>query len=232
MVLLRLGGPVVLSPRRPALRRGLAVALAAGGLAVAGQAVAGQAVAEDAPDPAAVAAPDAPRQPAPIGAVQPEQAETLRVLRRPQRADDALPADALAAAGPNRFGRNPELARAVRTATGTGWVVPGDGTVCLVVPDPVDGYATSCAPTGVVATDGLTVGLADEDDASATTLTPDGATVAVQDDEGRRTRIAPDASGVTRVEAQEADHLEIHTPAGRSDTPLLDAGELAAGAAG
>lgn len=212
----------MLTLRRTHVRRGLAVALVAGSLAVAGQAVAGD---PGAPD--TVAAPDAVAQPAPIGVVQPDQAEALSVLRRDRSAADRLPADALPAAGPGRFGRNPGLARAVRTTTGTGWVVPGDGVVCLVVPDLVDGYGTSCAPTGVVAAEGLTVGVASDDGASATTLAPDGATVVVEDDAGRRTREVPDASGVTRVDAEGADHLEVVTAAGRSETPLLDADELA-----
>lgn len=216
----------MLTVRRSTLRRGLVAAVAAAGLAVAGQAVA-----SDPGAPDVVAAPDAVAQPVPIGAVQPEQATALRVFRRDRRSDDALPADALVAAGPGRFGRNPELSRAVRTSTGTGWVVPGDGTVCLVVPDPLDGFATSCAPTGVVATDGLTVGLADGDGASATTLAPDGASVVVEDDRGRRARVTPDGSGVTRVDAEHADHLEIVTPTGRAETPLLDADEIAAGQA-
>lgn len=217
----------MLSRRRTHVRRGLAVALVAGSLAVAGQAVA-----DDPPAPDTVSAPDTTAQPAPIGAVQPDQAQALSVLRRDRRAADALPADALSAAGPGRFGRNPGLSRAIRTTTGTGWIVPGDGVVCLVVPDPVDGYGTSCAPTGVVVDDGLTVGVATEDGASATTLVPDGASVVVEDDTGRRARVAPDASGVTRVDADHADHLEVVTSEGRAETPLLDADELAAQPAG
>lgn len=218
----------MLTLRRTVLRRGVAAALVAGSLAVAGQAIAGE---PGAPD--TVAAPDVTAQPAPIGAVQPDQAQALTVLRRDVRAGDALPADALAAAGPGRFGRNPDLARAVRTTTGIGWVVPGDGVVCLVVPDPVDGYGTSCAPTAVVVADGLTVGVASDADASATTLVPDGARVVVEDDDGRRTPVAPDASGVTRVDAEQADHLEVRTPSGGAkETPLLDAGEIAAGQGG
>lgn len=217
----------MLTPRRTIARRGLAVALVTGSLALAGQAVA-----DDPGASPAVAAPDVTAQPAPIAAVQADQARALRVLRRERRAGDALPADAAAAAGPGRFGRNPGLSRAVRTATGTGWVVPGDGVVCLVVPDPVDGYGTSCAPTDVIGDDGLTVGVAGDDAASATTLVPDGATVVVEDDRGRRSQVTPDANGVTRIDAERADHLEVVTPSGRAETPLLDADEVAAGQAG
>lgn len=223
MVLLGHGGAVVLTPRRTQVTRGLAALLALGSLAVAGVASA------DDPAPTLPTAPDAV-QPPPVEAIQPDQAETLRVLRRAPRPTDALPADALAAAGPERFGRNPDLARAVRTTTGTGWVVPGDGVICLVAPDPVDGYGTTCSPTAVVATNGLTLGEAGPDAASATTVVPDGAKVVIESDEGRRSSVTPDNTGVTRVDATDADHLDIVTAEGTSSVPLSDADDIAASA--
>jgi hypothetical protein len=110
--------------------------------------------------------------------------------------------------------------------------VPGDDTVCVVVPDPVDGYATSCSPTAVVATGGLTVGLADADSSTAVALVPDGAKVTVVDDEDHRSRVTPDASGVVAVDAQDADHLDVVTDVGRAETRLVDADELQRGPAG
>lgn len=212
----------MLSPRRTHVVRGLAALIATGGLVVAGTAAA------DDPPPATSVSPDA-AQPAPVAEVQPDQAEALRVLRRDVRPSDALPPAAEAAASSERFGRNPALARAVRTTNGTGWVVPGDGIVCLVAPDPVDGFGTTCAPTAVVAAGGLTLIQADDHEATATTLVPDGATVVLEQETGARSRVTPDNTGVTRVDASEADHLEVVTEQGRADTPLPDADEMAAG---
>jgi hypothetical protein len=220
----------VLSSRVTFARRTLAATLAAGILA-GGGIVAGSAGAEDAPDATVVPAPAA-SQPVPIGAVQEDQADALRVLRRAPVAADEMPAAARDAAGPGLFGRNPDLARAIATPTGTGWVVPGDDTVCVVVPDPVDGYATSCSPTAVVATGGLTVGLADADSSTAVALVPDGAKVTVVDDEDHRSRVTPDASGGVAGDAQDADHLDLVTAEGRAETRLVDADELQRGPTG
>jgi hypothetical protein len=211
----------VLSLRAPrTLAGGVTAALLVGGLAVA------SAGADDAPDPVAVA--PAARQPAAIGAVQPAQSGTLRVLRRGRRASDAMPAGvAEAVAGPGRFGRNARLSRAIDTPTGTGWVVPGDDTVCIVVPDPVDGYGTSCSPTSVVAQAGLTVGVADEHGSTAVTLLPDDARLVLTDDDRSTDAVEPDASGVATVDATDADHLTVVTDEGRASTDLPDADELA-----
>lgn len=217
----------MLSLRPTAPRRVLAGALSTALLA--GAVVVGSATAEDAPDP--VAASPIAAQPAAIGAVQADQAQTLRVLRRARRASDAVPAVvATEIAGPERFGRNAALARAIDTPTGRGWVVPGDDTVCLVAADPVDGWATTCAPTSVVAAEGLTLGLADGDGSTAVALVPDGAEVSVETDDHRTEELTPDASGVVAVDATDADHLEVVTDEGTSETPMLDAEELTSGA--
>lgn len=209
-------------PTPRAMAGGLSAALLVGVLAV------GSAGAEDAPEPTGVS--PAAQQPPAIGAVQADQSATLRVLRRGRRASDAMPADvARTVAGPALFGRNARLSRAIVTPTGTGWVVPGDETVCVVVPDPVDGYGTSCAPTSVVAASGLTVGLADEGSSTAVTLLPDDARLVVTEDDRSTEAVVPDASGVATVDATEADHLTVVTEEGRSTTDLPDADELAAG---
>lgn len=213
----------MLSLRRPATRRVVGGTLVAGLLAT-GLAV-GSAGAEDAPDPLAVS-PTA-EQPAAIGAVQPDQAQSLRILRRAPRAADVLPPDAEAAVGPGRFGRNPELARAISTPTGTGWVVPGDETICLIAPDPVDGYGVTCAPTSVVKTDGITLGMASKERSTAVTLVPDGAEVTVVDEDRTSAEVAPDGSGVVAVDAEAVDHLEIETDAGVTEQEILDVDDLA-----
>jgi hypothetical protein len=62
-------------------------------------------------------------------------------------------------AGPTRYGRNPAFAREIETTTGPGWVVPGDGYLCIVVPDPIDGYGTSCNETKDVVRRGIAIEL-------------------------------------------------------------------------
>jgi hypothetical protein len=67
-----------------------------------------------------------------------------------------MPASVVAQVGSSlRYGRNAALARPVDTPNGTGWVIPGDGYLCLAVPDPVNGYGSTCLPTAVAATRGL-----------------------------------------------------------------------------
>lgn len=212
----------MLSLRRPLVRRAVGGTLLAGLLAT-GLAV-GPAGAEDAPDPVSVA-PGAAQPPA-IGAVQADQSQALKVLRRDQVASDAMPADAEAAVGPSMFGRNPDLARAIDTPTGKGWVVPGDETVCLIAPDPVDGYGVSCSPTSVVRTDGITLGNASDEASTAVTLVPDGAEVVVVDEDRSTDAVTPDASGVVAVDATKVDHLEIGTGSGVAEQEILDEQEL------
>lgn len=77
-----------------------------------------------------------------------------------ERAPDVMPQDVAAqVASSERFGRNASLARKVSTTTGTGWVIPGKGYVCLAVPDPVDGFATSCVANHEAIKNGITVDL-------------------------------------------------------------------------
>lgn len=90
--------------------------------------------------------------------VEPAITQSFRLFR--EQAAEPMPAEVAAQVGsPARFGRNPQLARKVKTVTGDGWVIPGNGWICIAIPDPVDSYATSCQPTEVVAARGLYVGL-------------------------------------------------------------------------
>lgn len=76
------------------------------------------------------------------------------------RPPSPMPPDVAVQVGsPAAFGRNPDLARAIKTATGTGWVIPGDGYLCIAVPDPVDGYGTTCATTADAVRHGLAITL-------------------------------------------------------------------------
>jgi hypothetical protein len=222
-----IGGGVVLNLRLAPARR-VAVVGVVTGIAAVGLTV-GPALAEDAPqstsEPTWLTTDSA--QPAPIGAVQPEQAQTLRVLRRARKSSDALPAGAQAVTSPARYGRNPQLARAIKTRTGKAWVVPGDDVVCLVMPDPIDGWATTCAGTDVVATQGLTLGLTNAESSEAVTLVPDGATVTSTDEQGRTATVTPDSSGAVAVDPEKTASLAVETPAGEATTPMQGSQDLA-----
>lgn len=83
-------------------------------------------------------------------------------------------------ASPHRYGRNADLARSIRTPYGTGYVIPGDGHLCIAVPDPVDGFGESCVDTETATQLGLWVRLVgDGPDAKAmdTIVMPDGTTL-------------------------------------------------------
>ena len=98
-----------------------------------------------------------------------------------ERAASPIPAPTSEYIGaPGSFGRNSDLAREFSTAAGTGWVIPGDGYLCIAIPDPLTGYAESCAPTEVALKNGLWVRVeGDGQDASTTDalLVPDGTVV-------------------------------------------------------
>lgn len=92
-----------------------------------------------------------------VGVQQPIE-ESFKIFR--DQVATPMPAEIAAQIGsPKRFGRNSDLARKIKTVTGDGWVIPGDGWLCLAMPDPVDGYGTSCLPTQIAAKQGLYVGL-------------------------------------------------------------------------
>lgn len=193
----------------------------AGVLAAVG--VGGSALAAGGPadTPAAVPAASPLAAPPVVGAVQPDQAAAFRVLRRPRRASDVMPtAVAERTAGPSRFGRNPNLSRAVETANGTGWVVPGRGVVCLIAPDAVDGYAVTCNSTEAVADDGLTLQQVAPDESTSTSLLPDGARVVVSQDDATADAVQPDASGVAVTDTTDAERVTVVTDEGRSTVPV------------
>lgn len=213
---------------RRSLAGGLVLGLAATGLVV-GPALAGDPAPQD-PVSAAAVQPDAV-QPAPIGAIQPDQKQHLKLLRRARRASDDLPADALVAASPARFGRNPSLSRAIDTPTGKGWVVPGDDVLCLIAPDPIEGYGTTCASTELVERQGLTLGIANAERSTAVTLVPDGAAVTATDTGDHTRALQPDDSGVVAVDAEKTDSIGVTTDKGHTESPTPDAAEIGDGTA-
>lgn len=151
---------------------GLVLTAASAALVLAGDAISG---AEESPG-APAAERIEPQAPRPVDAVEPTAKRALAVLETapvspvPEKVAEEV-------ASPMRFGRNPKLARAILSATGPGWAVPGRGHLCIVVPDPGYGYATACGPTADIARKGLWIGLSGEDPSGktkVTMLTPPG----------------------------------------------------------
>lgn len=126
------------------------------------------------------------------GSTIPDQKATTPIASMPREITDhfRLFRDQLAAAMPpeierviassDKYGRNARFARSISTPNGTGWVIPGDGYICLAVPDPVDGYGESCVRTSVALERGVWLRLAgDAPDSRAvdTIVVPDGAKI-------------------------------------------------------
>ncbi|HEU4973802.1 MAG TPA: hypothetical protein VFT50_01835 [Baekduia sp.] len=116
----------------------------------------------------------------PTSAVAAVQSDIVSHFALFRAAPSPIPWDIAAGiASSSRFGRNAALARAIRTPYGKGWVIPGDGYLCITMPDPVDGYGESCQPTSVVLHRGLWLRLAGDGpnaQAADVLLIPDGAT--------------------------------------------------------
>jgi hypothetical protein len=71
-------------------------------------------------------------------------------------------------------------ARAIATASGTGYVMPAaDGRVCLAVPDPGDGYGESCATAEQIEQRGLPVILTSDRGGAMAAVVPKTASDAV-----------------------------------------------------
>lgn len=114
-----------------------------------------------------------------VGELQPAIVEHFALFREKPAA--VMPDDAKQQIGSaSRYGRDASLARAIKTVTGTGWVIPGDGYLCIAVPDPIDGYGTSCLPTEVAVRQGLALTLSGNmpnGKAAETLLVADGSRV-------------------------------------------------------
>lgn len=110
-----------------------------------------------------------------------------------------VPADIAAQiASPDRHGRNGALARSIQTAYGTGWVIPGDGYLCIAVPTTTSGHGVSCVPTKVALERGLWLRLSgsrSDGKALETVVLPDGANAAVKSETGVKT-LQASADGV------------------------------------
>lgn len=149
-----------------------------------------------------------------VDRVSPEIERTLSLFRT-RTATPVPPNLVPMVASPSRYGRNAALARQIQTVTGTGYVIPGDGYVCIVVPDPIDGYGSTCATVASVKTRGLYIGLKEgaipEGKHAQTVVVPDGATAEVPGASGEATRSAG-TTGVVSGLVDIGDDITVDAP--------------------
>ena len=191
---------------------------AAAAVALAAAAVAAAAIDGSGPDD------PAPYRSAPVTTVEPDLAAGFAVFARARRASDVMSAAARAQlAGPARNGFNPALSRAIATPSGTGWAVPGRSTVCIVMPDPVDGFGVVCSPTSSALRAGL-VGIMisprTPDTAALSVLLPREATATATLADGHRRSLEADDDGVVNTQITGARSIAIKTPSGLEHVPM------------
>lgn len=159
--------------------------------------------------------------------VQADQARNFAIFGRARTSADAMPAAAREQVGNSRHsGRNVDLSRAIATTTGRGWAVPGNGSVCLVVPDPVDGYGITCPNTERAATHGLIailVSPSEPEVANVTMLSPRGSRIFATLENGQRRDLRADADGVISERLEGGVKISVQT---RSGTNTLDLPDL------
>lgn len=112
-----------------------------------------------------------------VAEISPEISASFAIFR--DQPASPPPAEVSRSAVPPSFlGANAALARRIETTTGTGWVVPARDHLCVVQPDPVDGYGSVCTALTRVKRSGLYIGLREDPrfgGGSATYVVPDGA---------------------------------------------------------
>lgn len=151
-----------------------------------------------------------------VTAVQTDQAAAFAVFQRGARAGDSPTAAVTEQVG-NSFGRNLDLSRAIATPTGPGWVIPGNEVICLVIPDPVDGFGVTCNDTETARDNGLVammVSPTTPDRAQVTLLTPRRSSARAVAANGSETPLAVDSDGVVNATLPLGGHIALRTAGG------------------
>lgn len=161
--------------------------------------------------------------PQPIARLQAQQEQNFPVFARERRPADEMPPLASNMLGEAELTRkNTALARAFESPTGTGWVIPGDGMICLALPDSVLGYGVSCAPSERAAAHGLVLVMAEGGAPAAQTvavLLPEGSHAST----GRqsvRTRLEANDDGIAITRLGGDNEVRVVTPRGRRTYPM------------
>lgn len=150
--------------------------------------------------------------------LQDDQRQGFAAFARARNAADQVPSDVREQVGNSTLsGRNLDLSRAVSTTTGKGWAVPGNGSVCLVVPDPLEGYGVTCLDTRLALKQGVVAILIPPTrpiKAEFTMLAPRGSRVTATMNDGRPKLLTADADGVVGATLAEAREVSVETGSG------------------
>lgn len=173
--------------------------------------------------------PGGPSNQPPVSDVDPALVKAFPILARPRTRADDLPAGVRRRmTRVHTEGENVVLSRAVRTASGVGWIVPANGGLCVVVPDPAlsdptENWGMGCSPTSFVTTYGSLTGTFRPDrpyESTFTALVPAGGRLIVTYRDGHREAL-PVTDGVATGHVTGATALAVSTPAGtRADMSL------------
>lgn len=139
--------------------------------------------------------------------------DSFSIFRAPATTGDSMPSEVVAsAASPERYGRNARLAKGVETVNGPGWVVPGNDAICLVVPDPVDGYGSSCVSAAYGTKFGVIVGMIAPREPKVvriSMLLPDGANAEVHSDGHAGNALPRDGEGTIAAMVSAGSAIQI-----------------------
>lgn len=153
----------------------------------------------------------------------PTPAQALHALARPATAADTPPS-AVAKMIASGADIDQTGIRSFESTTGAGWLIPRKDSVCIAIPDPVDGFGVSCAPTSVAVEQGVYVlMIGPEADSPDVAFAPaKGTTVDVIDAAGRSTPLTADENGViARRLPSGSKNLRITTADGTATTTPL-----------
>jgi hypothetical protein len=129
----------------------------------------------------------------------PTPAQAIPALGRPATAADTPPP---AVAKMIASGADVDHAgiRSFASTTGVGWLIPHKESLCIAIPDPVDGFGASCAPMADAVRLGLLAMMsgprAGSDAMVVAFALAKGESVEVLDAAGHPTPLAPDENGV------------------------------------
>lgn len=172
-----------------------------------------------------------------IKAVEPDLASSFAGFRRERSAADAIPDDVRALLGETELtGKNPNLARAIKSNSGTAWMIPGDGTLCIALPDPYDIVVLGCTSTAHALGNGAVVTEVDPLAKSALVglTVPDGGHASLTYDDGQTVPVALSADGTALLsvsfaaEGKTAEEITITTRDDREHSTLIVPPALAA----
>lgn len=103
--------------------------------------------------------------------------------------------------------------------------VPGNGTICLVIPDPVDGFGVTCTDTQTAVSKGLVAmlsGPSRNGRVQVTLLTTRLSSAKAVSGDGSEQPLTVDADGVVNAVLTYGSHIALRTPGGihRIETPV------------